>query len=82
MEKNREIETFTLKDVCCKNSREEIILGIPTDNKLTFDSHVRKICKKILSTVKQTLKNINTSRQWPQKMIFNAMTKSQFSYCL
>ena len=46
MEKNREIETFTLKDVCCKNSKEEIILEIPTDNKLNFDSHVKKMCKK------------------------------------
>lgn len=41
MEKNRKIETFTLKDVRCKNSREEIILEIPTDKKLTFNSHVK-----------------------------------------
>ena len=41
-----ENETFNFKDVCYKNSREEVILGITIDNKLNFDGHIRKICKK------------------------------------
>ena len=39
-------ETFTFKDVCYKRSKEEVILGITIDNKLSFDSHIRKMCKK------------------------------------
>ena len=42
----RENETFTFKDVCYKCSKEEVIFGITIDNKLNFDSHIRKVCKK------------------------------------
>ena len=41
-----ENETFTFKDVCYKNRKEEVILGITIDNKLNFDSHIRSMCKK------------------------------------
>ena len=41
-----ENETFNFKDVCYKNSKEEVILGITINNKLNFDSHIRKMCKK------------------------------------
>ena len=44
--KDGENETFTLKDVCYKNSKEEVILRITIDNKLNFESHIRKMCKK------------------------------------
>ena len=40
-----ENETFTLRDISYKNSYEEVILGITIDNKLNFDSHMRKMCK-------------------------------------
>ena len=36
-------KTFTFKDVCYENSKEEAILGITTDNKLIFDSLVKKM---------------------------------------
>ena len=29
-----------------KNSKEETILGVIIDNKLSFDSHIKRICKK------------------------------------
>ena len=29
-----------------RNSKEEIILGVIIDNKLSFDSHIKRICKK------------------------------------
>ena len=64
-----ENETFTFKDVCHKNSKEELILGITIDNKLNFDSHIRKMC--ISTFLKKDQKRI----------IFNAMIKPQFSYC-
>ena len=38
-------KTFTFKDVCYEISKEEAMLGINIDNKLFFDSHVKK-CKK------------------------------------
>ena len=28
-----------------ESSKEELILGVTTDNKLTFDSHIKNICR-------------------------------------
>ena len=60
--KDGENETFTFKDVCFKSSKEEVILGITIDNKLSFDSHIRRMCKKIWSKIKCSLKNNNISK--------------------
>ena len=50
-------ETFTFKNVCYKNSKEEVILAITIDNKFSFDSHIRKLCKKSSQEL-NALKNI------------------------
>ena len=39
-------ETFIFKDTNMNNSKEEKILGVTIDNKLTFSSHIRELCKK------------------------------------
>ena len=76
-----ENETFTSKDVCYKNSKEEVILGITIDNKLNFDSHRKNMCKKTGQKL-NALSRISTFLNKDQKkIIFNAMIKSQFSYC-
>ena len=41
-----ENETFTFKDVCYRNSKDKVILGITIDNKLNFDSHIKSMCKE------------------------------------
>ena len=33
------------ENVCLENSKE-VILGITIDNKLTFDSHIKSMCRK------------------------------------
>ena len=74
-------ETFTFKDVCYKSSKEEVILGITIDNKLSFDSHIRKMCNKSGQKL-NALSRITTFLNKDKKgIIFNAMIKSQFSYC-
>ena len=79
--KDGENETFTFKDVCYKSSKEEVILGITIDNKLSFDSHIRKMCKTSGQKL-NALSRITTFLNRDQKsIIFNAMIKSQFSYC-
>ena len=45
IDKEGENEAFAFEDVCYKNSKEEVILRITIDNKLNFDSHIRKMCK-------------------------------------
>ena len=44
--KNTESDIFEFENVCLENSKEEGILGITIDNKLTFDSHIKSICRK------------------------------------
>ena len=79
--KDGENKTFTFKDVCYKSSKEEVILGITIDNKLSFDSHIRKMCKKSGHKL-NALSRITTFLNKDKKIIiFNAMIKSQFSYC-
>ena len=68
-------------DVCYKNSKEELILGITIDNKLNFDSHIGKICK-ISGKKLNALSRISTFLNKDQKrIIFNAMIRHQFRYC-
>ena len=74
-------ETFTFKDACYKNSKKEVILGITIDKKLCFDSHIRKMFKKSANNL-NALSRISTFlNKGPKRIIFNALIKSQFSYC-
>ena len=55
-------ETFTFKDACYKNSKEEVILGITIDNKLNFDSYIKNMCKitgQKLNTLSRISKLLN-----------------------
>ena len=45
--KNTESDIFKFENVCLENSKEEVILGITIDNKLTFDSHIKSMCQKV-----------------------------------
>ena len=52
----------SLENVCLENSKEEVILGITIDNKLTLDSHIKSIRRKMHfleyhHTLKQIKKN-------------------------
>ena len=44
--KNCADDTFIHNGQKFKNSKEETTLGVIIDNKLTFDSHINRICKK------------------------------------
>ena len=41
--KNKENNTFNFENKFLTNSKEEVILGLTIDNKLSFDNHVKKI---------------------------------------
>ena len=44
--KDTENETFIFNNFIFNNSNEEKIIGITTDTKLTFKSHIKILCKK------------------------------------
>ena len=74
-------ETFVYDNIEMKNSKEEKILGVIIDNKLRFRSHVKNLCKKASQKIWALSHLINYLKDSKKKMIFNALIKSQFSYC-
>ena len=67
--------------MCLENWKEEVILGITIDNKLTFDSHIKSICRKAdqkLSALSRISPYLETDKK---ELLFKSMGGSQFSYC-
>ena len=55
-------------------SKEEKILGVTIENRLTFSSHIRELCKR---ASQKTLAFSRISNQ----PLFNAVLKPQLNYC-
>ena len=77
--KNTENETFIFKDTIMSNSEVEKILGVTIDNRLTFSSHIRELCKKASQKI-SALSRISSQLNDSDKNLFNAVLKSQFNY--
>ena len=63
------------------NSRNEKLLGVKFDSKLTFDDHISELCKKTsrkIHTLSRVTPYMNISKR---RILMNAFFKSQFSYC-
>ena len=79
--KNCAENTFTHNGKKFKNSKEETIFGVIIDKKLTFHSHVKRICKKPVQKL-SALSQISAFTDLNKRQIlFQTMIKSQFSYC-
>ena len=57
--KNTENETFIFKDTTMENSKEEKIQGVIIDNRLTFNSQMRELCKKVSQKILALSKTSN-----------------------
>ena len=74
-------ETFVYDNIEMKNSKEEKILGVIIDSKLRLKGHVKHLSKKASQKIWALSCLINYLYDSEKKMIFNALIKSQFSYC-
>ena len=63
------------------NSTGEKILGVYFDNKLNFNTHVKKLCKKASQKLHALARVSNLMSIRQRKIIMNAFVHSQFSYC-
>ena len=63
------------------NSTEEKILGVYFDNKLNFNTHLTKLCKKASQKLHALARMSNLMSIRQRKIIMNAFIHSQFSYC-
>ena len=64
--KNRADDTFLHNVKKFKNSKEETIVGVIIDKKLSFNSHINRICKKNglkLSALSQNLAFIDLNKR-------------------
>ena len=74
-------ETFIFKGLVMKNSKEHKILGVTIDNKLTFKSHIKNLCKKAAQKIGALSRLSNHLSDSQKRLILNSIVKSQFSYC-
>ena len=74
-------EAFVYDNIEMKNSKEEKILGVIINNLLRFKSHAKNLSKKASQKIWALSSLINYLNDSKKKMIFNALLKSQFSYC-
>ena len=81
IDRNTENDKFEFDNLLLENSKEEVVLGITIDNKLTFDSHIKSIHRKAGQKLGALLKITNYLNSSQKKLIFSRMIKSQFSYC-
>ena len=78
--KNTKNGKFGFDNLILENSKEEVVLGVTIDNKLTFDSHMKNICRKAGQKLGALLRITNYLNSSQKKLIFSGMIKSQFSY--
>ena len=69
-------ETFIFKGLVMKNSKEQKILGITIDNKLTFKSHIRNLCKNASQKTGALSRLSNHLNDCQKRLILNSMVKS------
>ena len=79
--KNTENETFTFKNTIMNNNKEEKILGVIIDNRQTFSSHIRELCKKASQKISALSKISNQLNDSEKNLLFVAVVKPQFNYC-
>ena len=79
--KNNKNDKFESDNLILENSKEEVVLGITIDKKLTLDSHIKNICRKAGQKLGALLRITNYLNSSQKKLIFSGMIKSQFSYC-
>ena len=79
--KNTESDILKFENVCLEKDKEEVILGVTIDNNLTFNSHIKSICRKAgqkLSALSRISPYLEADKK---ELLFKSMLKSQFSYC-
>ena len=74
--KNKENDTLNFGNISYKNSKEEVILGLAIDNKLSFDNHVKKNCGKASQKTCTLSRISNYLDSKPKEILFKGMIRS------
>ena len=79
--KDTENEIFIFNNFIFNNSNEEKILGTTIDNKLTFKSNIKILCRTAAQKIRTLSRLLNHLSDFQIRLIFNSIIKSQFNYC-
>ena len=77
----RENLSVKIGNKCIQNSSSEKILGVHFDNKLNFNTHLSKLCKKASQKLHALARVSNFMSCNQKRLIMNAFISSQFCYC-
>ena len=70
-----------VNDKCIFNSKNEKVLGVYFDNKLNFECHLGKLCKRASQKFHALVRVSSFMSCRQKKIIMNAFITSQFGYC-
>ena len=73
--------TLEIDQCQIKSSKEEKLLGITIDNKLSFDAHVNNICNKVSQKINALTRIVNYINPAQRRLVMKAFIISQFGYC-
>ena len=72
--------TAKIEEFDVKNNREEKLLGVKIDTKLSFENHVSFLCKKASQKLHALARVINFVDVAKRKSLIKAFITSQFNY--
>ena len=76
--KNKEKDIFGFENISLKNSKEEVILSLTVDNKLSFHELIKEIYWKVSQKI-SALPRISSYLNLKQEIIFKEMIELHFS---
>ena len=68
-------------DLALKNSKEVEILEITLDRSMSFNTHIKNICRKAGQKLSALLRISPYLDQGKKVLLYKSMIKSQFNYC-
>ena len=74
-------ETAKIGEFDVKNSREEKLLGVKIDIKLSFENHVSSLCKKASQKLHALARVVNFMDLAKRKSLIKAFITCHFNYC-
>ena len=73
--------TATIDNSYIKSEDEQVLLGITIDSNLTFENHIRNICKKASQKLNALARIALYMNIQKKRTIMKSFVTSQFSYC-
>ena len=75
-------DTINLNGTKLASSGYEKLLGILIDSDLSYDKHIKSLCRKAGQKLNALARIINYVTYDQKRLLLNSIIKSQFSYCL